>query len=277
VLNAPQALKADPAGRGHPLFDLSGRIALVTGASRGLGRAMAEALAQCGATVVLAARDAGKLGEVAQGIRAVGGRAEVEAFDLLDEPAVIAAVPRIVARHGRLDILINNAGICLWGGLLDSSLEVWRRTIDTNLTAVYLLSREAARPMVAQRWGRIINISSYVAVLGRERLQAYVASKQGVTGLTQSLAGELGRHNVTCNAIAPGIFETEMALPVMADPARLKVFTDAIAMDRLGRPEELAGAAVFLASDAASYINGHTLHVDGGLVGALSLAVAVSS
>jgi gluconate 5-dehydrogenase len=259
------------------LFSLQGRVALVTGASRGLGLAMARALAAAGAHVVLAARDAAKLAEAADSIRRECGRADVEAFDLLDEAAVVAAVPRIVARHGRLDILLNNAGICLWGGLLESSSETWRRTLDTNLTAVYLLAREAARAMVPQRRGRIINVGSYVSVIGRERLAAYVASKHGLAGLTKSLAGELGRHNITCNGIAPGFFETEMAAPVLADPARAKIFTDAIAMGRWGRPQELAGAVLFLASDAASYVNGHMLHVDGGVAEVLSLPVAVTS
>ena len=258
-------------------FSLAGRVALVTGASRGLGLAMAQALAAAGAHVVLAARDEARLGEVANSIRGAGGSADVEAFDLLDEAAVVAAVPRIVARHGRLDILLNNAGICLWGGLLESSMDVWRRTLDTNLTAVYLLAREAARPMIAQRLGRIINIGSYVSVIGRERLTAYVASKHGLAGLTKSLAGELGRHNITCNGIAPGFFETEMAGPILKDPRRAKIFTDAIAMGRWGKPKELAGAAVFLASDAASYVNGHMLHVDGGVAEVLSLPVAVTS
>jgi gluconate 5-dehydrogenase len=259
------------------VFSLEGRVALVSGASRGLGLAMARALASAGAHVVLAARDERRLAEVAEDIRRDGGRADIEAFDLLDETAVVAAVPRIVARHGRLDILLNNAGICLWSGLMESTLDVWRRTIDTNLTAVYLLAREAARPMIAQRSGRIINIGSYVSVIGRERLTAYVASKHGLAGLTKSLAGELGRHNITCNGIAPGFFQTEMAAPILSDPARAQIFTDAIAMGRWGRPEELAGAAVFLASDAASYVNGHMLHVDGGVAEVLSLPVAVAS
>jgi gluconate 5-dehydrogenase len=259
------------------LFRLDGRIALVTGASRGLGLAMAHALASAGAHVVLAARDAERLAVVAEDIRRCGGRADIEAFDLLDEAAVTAAVPRIVSRHGRLDILLNNAGICLWGGLLESTLETWRRTLDTNLTAVYLLAREAARAMIPQRSGRIVNIGSYVSVIGRERLAAYVASKHGLAGLTKSLAAELGRHGVTCNGIAPGFFQTEMAAPILNDPARAKIFTDAIAMGRWGRPDELAGAAVFLASDAASYVNGHMLHVDGGVAEVLSLPVAVSS
>ena len=259
------------------LFSLQGRVALVTGASRGLGLAMARALAAAGAHVVLAARDEARLESAAQDIRRSGGLADVEAFDLLDEAAVVAAVQRIVARSGRLDILLNNAGICLWSGLLESTLADWRRTLDTNLTAVYLLAREAARAMIARRHGRIINVGSYVSVIGRERLTAYVASKHGLAGLTKSLAGELGRHGVTCNGIAPGFFETDMAAPVLADPARARIFTEAIAMGRWGRPEELAGAAIFLASDAASYVNGHMLHVDGGVADVLSLPVAVAA
>lgn len=259
------------------LFSLDGRVALVTGASRGLGLAMARALAAAGAHVVLAARDESRLEAAARDIRAGGGRADVQAFDLLDEAAVVASMQAIRARFGRLDILLNNAGICLWGGLLESTLDDWRRTLDTNLTAVYLLAREAARLMVAQRHGRIINVGSYVSVIGRERLTAYVASKHGLAGLTKSLAGELGRHGVTCNGIAPGFFETEMAAPILRDPERARIFTEAIAMGRWGRPDELAGAAVFLASDAASYVNGHMLHVDGGVAEVLSLPVAVAS
>jgi gluconate 5-dehydrogenase len=259
------------------LFSLEGKVALVTGASRGLGRAMARSLAEAGATVVLAARDVSKLEEAAAEIRAAGFRADVEAFDLTDEQGVIAAVPSIVRRHGQLDILLNNAGVCMWSGFMESSLDMWRLTIETNLTATYLLSREAAKPMLARRYGRIINVGSYVSKIGRERLQAYVASKHGVAGFTKSLAGELGRHGITCNAIAPGFFLTDMAEPITSNPARQQVFTNAIAMGRWGRPEELAGAAVFLASDAASYVNGHTLHVDGGVAEVLSLPIAVTS
>ena len=259
------------------LFSLRGRVALVTGASRGLGKALAQALAHAGATVVLAARDEERLAAVAEAIRGDGGEAYFEAFDLTDEDALTAVVPRILQRHGHLDVLVNNAGVCIWGEFLSSSTETWRRTLETNLTAPYLLARAAAKPMVAQGWGRIINIGSYVSVLGRERLQAYVASKHGVAGLTKSLAGELGRHGVTCNAIAPGFFLTEMADPVTRDPERMQVFTDCIALGRWGRPEELGGAAVFLASEAGSYVNGHVLHVDGGVADVLSLRVAVSS
>lgn len=259
------------------LFSLRGRVALVTGASRGLGKALAQALANAGATVVLAATDAERLAAVAEEIRGDGGEAHFEAFDLADENALTTVVPRILQRHGHLDILVNNAGVCIWGEFLSSSTEAWHRTLATNLTAPYLLARAAAKPMVAQGWGRIINIGSYVSVLGRERLQAYVASKHGVTGLTKSLAGELGRHGVTCNAIAPGFFLTDMAEPVTRDPERMRVFTDCIALGRWGRPEELGGSAVFLASEAGSYVNGHVLHVDGGVADVLSVRVAVSS
>lgn len=259
------------------LFSLAGKVALVTGASRGLGRAMARSLAEAGATVVLAARDVSKLEAAAAEIRAAGYRADIEAFDLTDEQKVIAAVPNILRRHGKLDILLNNAGVCMWGGFLESSLDAWRLTMETNLTATYLLSREAAKPMLAQKCGRIINVGSYVSKLGRERLQAYVASKHGVAGFTKSLAGELGRHGITVNAIAPGFFLTEMAEPITSDPKRQQVFTNAIAMGRWGKPEELGGVAVFLASEAASYVNGHVLHVDGGVADVLSLPIAVSS
>ena len=173
------------------LFSLHGRVALVTGASRGLGKALAQALARAGATVVLAARDEERLAAVAEEIRDSGGEAHLEAFDLTDEREVTAVVPRIIQRCGHLDILLNNAGLCIWGEFLNSSTEAWRRTLETNLTAPYLLARAAAATMVAQQWGRIINIGSYVSVLGRERLQAYVASKHGLAGLTKSLLASL--------------------------------------------------------------------------------------
>lgn len=257
------------------LFNLHGRVALVTGASRGLGLAMARALADAGARVVLAARGRDALEQAAADIRSGGGDAHMLSFDLLDEAAVAAAVPQVLAQHGRLDILLNNAGLCLWSNFLESSLDDWNRTLAVNLTAAYVLAREAARPMIAQRWGRIINVGSYVSVIGRERLQAYAASKHGVLGLTKSIAGEVGRHGVTCNAIAPGFFVTDMSEPVRRDPQRMQVFTGAIAMQRWGQPDELAGPALFLASEASSYVNGHTLYVDGGVAQVLSLATTV--
>lgn len=258
------------------IFSLEGRVALVTGASRGLGLALSKGLAAAGAFVVLAARDETRLAATAAQIRAAGHLADVLAFDLTDEQAILDAVPEVLRRHGRLDILLNNAGICVWSDFLESRLDSWRQTIEVNLTAAYLLAREAARPMLRQRSGRIINVGSYVSAIGRERLQAYVASKHGLAGLTKSIAGELGRHGVTCNAIAPGFFLTEMAEPITRHPERMRIFTDAIALGRWGQPEELCGAAIFLASNAASYVNGHILHVDGGVADVLSLSLAVT-
>jgi gluconate 5-dehydrogenase len=258
------------------LFSLKGRVALVTGASRGLGRAMAGGLADAGATVVLAARDQAALDRAAQEIRDAGGKADTLAFELSDHDAVEAAVPQLLARHGKLDILVNNGGIIDWGPLTSSTRESWERVFDVNVTACYVLAREAAKPMIEAGWGRIINIGSYVSVIGRERLASYVASKHAVAGLTKSIAGELGRHGITCNAISPGFFDTDMAAPTVRDPERSEIYRRAIAMNRFGRPEEMIGAVVFLASEAGSYVNGHMIHVDGGVADVLSLRVAVT-
>jgi len=259
------------------LFRLDGRVALVTGATRGLGRAMAGGLAAAGATVVLAARDAAALARAADEIRCEGYKTDVQPLELSDRDAVAAVVPRLLERHGRLDILLNNGGIAEWAPFTMSTLDSWDRTFAVNVTASYLLAREAAKPMVTAGWGRIINIGSYVAVIGRERLAAYTASKHAVAGLTKSIAGELGRHGVTCNAISPGFFDTDMAAPTVRDPGRSAVFRNAIAMNRFGRPDEMIGAALFLASDASSYVNGHMLHVDGGVADVLSLPTSVES
>lgn len=247
------------------LFSLKDRVALVTGASRGLGRAIAAALAEAGATVVLAARDRAKLEESAQAIRAAGGKADIEAFDLADEAAVSAAVPAIVKRHGRLDILVNNAGMMPRTPLAQSTLKDWDETHTVNLRSTYLLCREASRPMVAQKSGRIINVSSYTATIGRDGLQAYSASKSGVEGLTRSLACELGPQGITVNAISPGLFLTDMSAALVRNPPILKMYENVIALARGGKPEEMGGVVVFLASEAASYVTGVTLDVDGGV------------
>lgn len=258
------------------LFRLNDRVAIVTGASRGLGRAIALGFAEAGAHVVLCARDRARLESVAEEIRGKGGSASIISFDLADHQAVENAIPAIVAAHGRVDILVNNGGISEWSAFTESTTERWQTVFDTNVTAMYVLSREAAKPMIAQGKGRIINFGSYVSTIGRERLAAYTASKHAVAGLTKSIAGELGRHNVTCNAIAPGFFDTDMAAPTVADPERARVFRSAIAMGRFGDPCEIVGAAIFLASDAASYVTGQILHVDGGVANALSLPVSVT-
>jgi len=257
------------------LFSLEGQIALVTGASRGLGFAMASALASAGATVILCARSRKSLEAAAESIRKTGGKVDVEPFDLTDQNAIRNGVHSVLARHGRIDILLNNAGICEWSDFLQSSVEMWRRTMDTNVTAAYLLAQEVAPPMIQRGRGRIINVGSYVSVLGREKLQAYVASKHAVAGLTKSLGAELGRHGIRCNGICPGYFLTDMAEPVTSNPQMKEIVRSHISVGRWGNPEELGGVAVFLASEASSYMNGQMLMVDGGVSEILSFSMSV--
>jgi gluconate 5-dehydrogenase len=259
------------------LFSLTGRTALITGASRGLGRAIALGMGQAGARVILAARDQTKLDEVAAEIIAAGGQAATITFELSDLPAVEAAIPALTARGEAVDILVNNGGISSWGALENSSLDGWNHVFDVNVASMYLLSREASRGMVERGWGRIINFGSYVAKIGRPNLSAYTASKTAVLGLTRAVAADLAPHGITCNAIAPGFFDTDMAAPTVGHPQRATVFKNAIAMGRFGEPEEITGAAIFLASKAASYITGQMIHVDGGVNGVLSLPVIVET
>ncbi|MGF6598451.1 gluconate 5-dehydrogenase [Paraburkholderia sp. GAS448] len=258
------------------MFSLDGQVALVTGASRGLGLAMASALACAGATVVLAARSRVSLDTAAASIRAgSAGGIDVEPFDLTDESAIEAAAQSVLARHGRIDILLNNAGICEWSDFLQSTPQMWHRTMDTNVTAAYLLAQQVSPSMIERGHGRIINVGSYVSVLGREKLQAYVASKHAVAGLTKSLGAELGRHGIRCNGICPGYFMTEMAEPVTSNAQMKEIVRSHISVGRWGRPEELGGAAVFLASEASSYMNGQMLMVDGGVSEILSFPMSV--
>lgn len=259
------------------MFPLTGRTALVTGASRGLGRAIALGMAKAGASLVLAARDTGKLQEVADEITRLGGRATIRAFDLAD----LASVERAAVELGRsdpgIDILVNNGAIAGWGALPDSTLGHWQGMFDVNVSSMYLLCRELSQGMAARGWGRIINFASYVAQTGRPNLAAYTASKHAVLGLTRAVAAELAPKGVTCNAIAPGFFDTDMAAPTVGNPQRAKIFRDTIAMGRFGDPQEIVGPALFLASEASSYVTGHMLHVDGGVAGILSLPVVVET
>ncbi len=242
------------------MFSLDGRVALVTGASRGLGFAMAKALREAGAHVAINARDRDALRDAAAKIGA-----EAMAFDVTDSHASRTALEDVAKRLGRLDILVNNAGIQHRRPLIEWEDDDFERVVSTNLSACFRLSRDAARLMLPNKFGRIINTGSVAAILGRPTIHGYVAAKAGLHGLTRSMAAELGRHGITVNALAPGYFATELNTALLED----KVFTAWVESrtpaGRWAKPEELGGAAVFLASNAAAYVNGHVLAVDGGL------------
>ena len=241
---------------------LEGRVSLVTGASRGIGRAIAAAFAAEGAHVVLAARDTAKLAEAVAEIQAKGGKAEALALDVSDRASVEAGVAQVVAAHGRIDHLVNNAGVTRDNLLLRMKDEEWRQVLDTNLTGAFLCTQAVLKPMLKQKSGRIVTITSVVGLGGNAGQANYAASKAGVIGFTKSVAREVASRGITANAIAPGFIETDMTA-AMSEKAREAVFA-AIPLGRVGRPEDVAGAALFLVSDAAAYVTGQVLAVDGG-------------
>ncbi|HWF06328.1 MAG TPA: 3-oxoacyl-[acyl-carrier-protein] reductase [Candidatus Angelobacter sp.] len=245
------------------MISLDGRVAMVTGASQGIGRACAVALAKAGAQVALAARNGAKLAEVAAEIDAAGGKAMPFEMDLASEESIKAITKAVVAQYGKLEILVNNGGITRDNLMLRMKLADWNAVLQTNLTGAFLLTQAAVSSMLKARWGRIINISSVVGETGQAGQASYAASKAGLIGLTMSLARELASRNITVNAVAPGYISTPMT-DVLNDQQRSAMLTQ-IPLDRAGTPEDVASAVVFLASDQASYITGHVLDVNGGM------------
>lgn len=243
-------------------------MALVTGASRGLGLSMANALAAHGAEVWLNGRDAGSLDNAVDQVRtagrAAGGQSHALPFDVSDEEAASAAVSHVVAECGRLDVLINNVGQRRRQPLDELPAQALRELLEANLVSAWHLCREVARPMRAQGFGRIINITSIAGPIARAGDAAYTTSKGALAALTRALAAELGPHGINVNAIAPGFFATEANTAMVDDAQTLSWLQQRTSLGRWGQPEEIAGAAVFLASPAASYMTGQTLVVDGG-------------
>lgn len=244
------------------MFSLSGKVALVTGASRGIGKAMARRFAEQGATVVLAARGEHASPAAAE-IVATGGRAEAVGVDVTDSEALARLPAAIVDKHGRLDILVSNAGITRDQLLLRLKREDWDAVIATNLTAAFVLAQAGMKPMIKQRSGRIIAVSSVVGQMGNGGQTNYAASKAGLIGFVKALAREVGSRQVTVNAIAPGMIDTDMTRAV-AEKAHA-AWTEQIPLGRLGSVDDVAAAACFLASDEAAYITGHVLAVNGGM------------
>ena len=244
------------------MSQLAGRVALVTGASRGIGKAIATRLAAAGATVVAAARGENAR-ETVDAITTAGGRAELASLDVTDAAAIESAVAGVLGRHSRIDILVNNAGITRDTLMLRMKRDDWDAVLQTNLSAAFACVQAVLKPMIKQRAGRIINITSVVGQSGNAGQANYAASKAGLIGFTKAVALEVASRNITVNAVAPGLIDTDMTRAIAAGAH--EEWASRIPLKRLGTPDDVANAVVFLASDEASYITGHVLAVNGGM------------
>lgn len=246
-------------------FRLDGRIALVTGGNRGIGRALAEGLAEAGASVAVTSRQAARAETAAAELALATGRSCLGlAADVRDDADVRRAVAQTIRELGGLHILVNNAGLNIRERITDLKDESWEEVLDTNLGGAMRCSRAVAGHLVEQGWGRIINIGSIMSVVSIAARASYASSKAGLLGLTRTMALDLAPYGVTVNALCPGVFRTEINRPILNDPDYLQEFLKQIPLGRMGEPSELTGAAVFLASQASAYMTGATLFVDGG-------------
>ncbi len=248
------------------LFDLTGKVAIVTGASSGLGVQFAWALGRAGARLALVARREEKLAKVAGELAAEGIASRYYVADVTNEDQIKAAVEGVATDYGRIDILVNNAGVAAVEPTEQHELADWQRTIDTNLTGVFLFTKHAAKVMIRQRYGRIVNISSMYGAIGNTYMPAssYHASKGAVNTFTRAVAAEWARHGITVNAIGPGFFQSEMTEELLETPQFQEFIRHHCPMGRIGKPGELDGALLLLSSDACTYITGQVLYVDGG-------------
>jgi gluconate 5-dehydrogenase len=253
----------------NPLFDLTGRTALITGSSQGIGFALARGLAQAGAAVVLNGRDEVKLARAAEALSAEGARVGTAAFDVTNGAAVESAIERIETEFAPIDILVNNAGIIRRAPLVHTTEMQWREVLDTNLTSAFLLGRTVAPRMIERGSGKVINICSLMSEAGRPTTGNYAAAKGGLKMLTRAMAVEWAKHNLQINGIGPGYITTELTKPLAENAEFTRWLFARTPAGRWGRPEELVGAAVFLGSRASDFVNGQILYVDGGLLASL--------
>ena len=253
----------------NPLFDLSGKTALVTGSTRGLGRAMIEGLARAGAAVVVNGTSPAGVAAAVADLRSAGFNADGVAFDVTDEAAIVAAFERFDKAGTAIDILLNNAGIQFRKPMLELATANWRRVVETNLTSAFVIGREAAKRMVARGAGKIVNIGSLMSECARATVAPYTVSKGGIKMLTRAMAAEWAASGIQANAIGPGYMVTEMNKALIDNPDFDAWVKGRTPSKRWGKPDELVGAAVFLSSPASNYVNGQIIYVDGGMLSVL--------